>query len=185
MKKWAISLILVLFLTGCSAATELERGMALRSSLLKAQAVTWDAEVTARYEDRSYTFGLNCRFDGQGNMAFTVTAPETISGIQGTVSQAGGDLRFADTALYFELLTDDQLSPITAPWILMKTLRSGYITSACEEDGLLRLSIDDSYEEDALKLDVWCSEEGLPVRGEILYDGLRILSMEVKNVVIS
>ena len=185
MKKWAISLIMLLFLVGCSAATELERGMALRGSLLKAQEVAWDAEVTARYEDRSYTFGLNCRFDGQGNMAFTVTAPETISGIQGTVSQAGGNLRFEDTALYFELLTDDQISPITAPWILMKTLRGGYITSGCEENGLLRLSIDDSYEEDALKLDVWCSEDNLPIRGEILYDGLRILSMEVKNVVIS
>lgn len=185
MKVRVISLFLVLFLTGCSASSELERGMALRSSLLKSHCVSFDAEVTARFEDRSCSFGLSCQFDERGNMRFTVTSPESISDIQGTVDQKGGNLCFADTALYFELLTDQQISPVTAPWILMKALRSGYITAACTEEGMLRLSVDDSYEENALNLDIWCGEGEIPVRGEILRDGLRIVSMEVKNFVIS
>ncbi len=37
----------------------------------------------------------------------------------------------------------------------MKTLRSGYITSAGMDGGRLRLTIDDSYEDDALHLDIW------------------------------
>lgn len=183
--KRVIPLFLVLILTGCHATSELERGMALRSSILKAESVTLDAVVTAEFEDRSCTFELNCGFDKQGNMAFTVSAPESISGIQGTVSQEGGNLRFQDTALYFELLTDDRISPVTAPWIFMKALRSGYITSGCVEETGLRLSIDDSYEDDALNLDIWCGENDLPCRGEILSEGMRILSIEVKNMTIS
>ena len=50
---------------------------------------------------------------------------------------------------------------------------------------MLRLSIDDSYEEDALHMDIWLNAENVPVRGEILYDDRRILSLDVKNFAIS
>lgn len=185
MKKWAIPLILALFLAGCQTSSELERGMALRSSVLKAEQTELDAKITASFEDRSGTFQLHCTFNKQGDMSFTVTAPESISGIQGTVSQEGGKLRFADTVLFFELLTDEKLSPVTAPWIFMKALRGGCITSACTENGQLRISVDDSYEDDALNLDIWCGENDLPQYVEILSDGMRILSIEVKNMTFS
>jgi len=113
-------------------------------------------------------------------MTFCVTAPESIAGIEGSLSYAGGTLDFADTALQFDLLADDQLTPVSSPWILLKTLRSGYIASACYEEELLRLTVDDSYEEDALRLDIWLRDE-CPVRSDVLYDGKRILSMEVKD----
>lgn len=183
--KRVISLFFVLLLTGCRASTELERGMALRSLLLKAEAVSFDARVTAEYEDRKGSFTLHCQFDNQGDMAFTVTEPESIAGIRGTVSQEGGRLLFEDNALFFELLTDKRISPVTAPWILMKTLRSGYITSVCTEGEQLRLTINDSYREDAQQLDIWCGEKDMPLRAEILSEGMRILTIEVKNPVIS
>jgi len=184
MKIGAISLILVLLLTGCNASSELERGMALRSSLLKAQECLLETEITAQYDDLSYTFSMDCSFDTLANMTFTVTKPETISGIRGSISHEGGRLRFDNTALYFGLLTDDQISPVAAPWILMKTLRSGYLTSACTEGEFTRLSIDDSFEDDALHLDIWLDSRNTPVRAEIVYDDLRILSLNVKTFVI-
>ena len=68
-----------------------------------------------------------------------------------------------------------------APWILMQGLTGGYLTSAGMEDGFVRVSVDDSYAGEALHLDVWLSGQDLPIRGEILYEGRRIVSLSVKN----
>lgn len=185
MKRICATVIFLLFLTGCSdASSEIERGMALRRQLLQASSCSFDAEITADYGDKLHIFSLSCQGNEKGDVTFSVTEPETIRGITGAIAQEKGSLTFDDKALYFELLTDDQLSPVSAPWILLKTLRSGYLTSACMEEGLLRLTIDDSYEEDALQLDIWLDEKDLPQRAEILYDGRRILSLVVKNFVI-
>lgn len=175
-------LLILLILTGCAnAASEIERGMALRSKLLQANGCSFDTGVTADYGDKLYTFSLACEADAAGTLTFTVTEPESIAGIAGTIGKDGGRLTFDDTALQFDLMADDQLSPVSAPWVFLKTLRGGYLTSACEEDGLLRLTIDDSYEDDALQLDIWLAEGDLPVRVEMLYGNRRIVSMDVKN----
>ena len=186
MKRALALVLLLLMLAGCSTEPkEIQRGMALRSKLLSAQSCSFDAKITADYGDKLHTFSMACQGDNQGNLTFTVTEPESIAGITGTVSDEGGKLTFDDAALHFELLADDQVTPVSAPWILLKTLRSGYLTSACEEDGMLRLTIDDSYEDDALHLDIWLNEEDVPLRGEILYDDRRILSLDVANFTIS
>jgi len=186
MKRACAALLCLFILTGCSATPkEVERGMALRRELLSAQGCSFDAAITADYGDKLHTFTMSCRGDNQGNLTFAVTEPETIAGITGEISDEGGKLTFDDTALHFELMADEQVTPVSAPWILLKTLRSGYLTSACEEDGLLRLTIDDSYEDDALRLDIWLNGEDKPLRAEILYDERRILSLEVTNFEVS
>ena len=48
-----------------------------------------------------------------------------------------------------------------------------------------RLTMDDSYAEDALRMEIWLNGDDLPVRGEIYYGGRRILSLDVKNFVLS
>lgn len=186
MKKAGICFLLVCFLTGCSGASkEIERGMALRAQLLKAASCSFDTEITADYGDRIYQFSLSCQGDSQGNVTFAVTAPESIAGITGRIDHGAGQLCFDDAALQFDLMADGQVTPVSAPWILLKTLRSGCLTAAGVEGDLLRLTIDDSYEDDALRLDIWLDAENTPVRGEILYDGRRILSLSVTNFVIA
>lgn len=159
----------------------MERGLALRSTLLAAKGCSFEAEITADYGDSIHVFSVSCSADSQGNLTFTVTKPETIAGISGTVSESGGKLTFDETALQFPMLADDQVTPVTAPWLFLKTLRSGYITSVCNEDALLRLTINDSYEADALQVDIWVNENDQPIRSEILYDGRKILSLNVIN----
>lgn len=182
MKKVGALLILLCFLSGCSGASkEIERGMALRSKILKASECSFDAAITADYGDKLYSFSMACQADPQGNLTFTVTAPETLAGISGRVGSDGGKLTFDDTALQFDLMADGQVTPVSAPWVFLKTLRSGCLTSAGTEDGVLRLSIDDSYADDALHLDIWLDGEDLPARAEILYGGRRILSVAVTN----
>lgn len=155
--------------------------MALRTKLLGSDGCTFRADITADYGDRLYAFSVSCEGNSQGDLSFTVAEPEPISGIAGTVTRGSGFLTFDDTALQFPLLADGQLAPVSAPWVFLRTLRSGCLTSAGADGELLRLSIDDSYREDALHLDIWLGEEDLPVRAEILYGERKILSMDVRD----
>ena len=181
MKRLSVLLSVLLFLGGCSGKQEeLERAMTLRAKLLASEC-SFDAKITADYGDKLYVFAMTCQGDSRGNLTFTVTEPESIAGITGILSQDGGKLTFDDTALAFPLMADDQLTPVSAPWIFLKTLRGGYLTSANTEEELLHLTIDDSYEEDALQLDIWLDGEDKPILAEILYDGRRILTISVSN----
>ena len=181
MKRIVCIICLLALLTGCSGENEaLNRAMALRTKLLS-KSVSFETVITADYGDRTYTFSADCNADPQGTLNFKVTQPQSIAGISGSVSATGGKLTFDGYALAFELMADGQVTPVSGPWILMNTLRSGYLTSCGIEGGMLRLAIDDSYEENALHLDIWLGDEDLPVRGEVLWQGNRILSMEVKN----
>lgn len=176
---WTV-LLMIPFLTGCKSS-ELDKAMELRAQLLKAESCAFDAQVTADYGDRLYSFSMDCQGDSQGDLCFTVTQPESIAGISGSIRNARGVLTFDDTTLEFPLLADDSLTPVSAPWILLKTLRSGYITSVGTEGGRIRLSIDDSFDDDALRLDIWLEEETRPVQADILYRGQKILSLEVSD----
>lgn len=176
----AIPFVLVMF-TGCLGENkELDRAMELRAELL-CHNCSFHTEITADYGEEVYSFGMYCEGDSKGNLGFEVTSPETISGIRGRVSGDVGALTFSDAVLEFPLLADDQVTPVSAPYLLLKTLQGGYVRSVGEEDNLLRMTIDDSYEEDALQLDIWLDESNLPVRAEILYDGRRILTMVVRD----
>lgn len=181
MKKILCLVWVVIMLAGCGQSNELlDRAMEMRAELISSK-VRFDAEITADYGDKSYTFCMACSADTDGTLSFEVTEPKSIAGITGSISATGGKLTFDDVALAFELMADEQLSPVSAPWILMRTLRSGYLTSCNEEDGLLRLAIDDSYEEDALHLDIWLDAENRPQAADIYWQGRRLLSVTVSN----
>ena len=182
MKRIAALLCMVLLLSGCGGTDQtMDRAMAFRSQLLAAGGCSFDADITADYGDKSYTFSMACTADDRGAVSFSVTKPETISGITGSVAATGGMLTFDDKALSFALMADGLVTPVSAPWVLLKTLRSGYLTSCGQEGEYLRLAIDDSYEADALHLDIWLGDEDLPVRGEVLWQGRRLLSIAVTN----
>ena len=182
MKRIAAAILAFVLLTGCTGKRdELDRAMKLRASLLGCLGCSFDVAITADYGDEIYQFAMQCEGDGRGNLSFTVTKPESIAGITGEISSGEGKLIFDDVALQFPLMADDQVTPISGPWILMKTLLGGYLTAANEEDDLLHLTIHDSYEDDALQMEIWLNGENKPVCGEILYDGRRIVTMTVEN----
>lgn len=179
----AILLLMTLLLLGCSEENdELQRGLALREKLLKNDC-SFTARITAVYGDLSYTFTVACTAAAGGDMQFSVEEPETIAGITGSLSGNGGRLTFDDEALAFSMLADGEVSPVSAPWLLMKTLRAGYIRSCCSDDSGLRLSIDDSYEANALRLDIWLGESDLPIFAEVLWQGRRVLSIQIENFI--
>lgn len=181
MKKIGLIMACFLLLLGCSKENGgLNKAMELRTSLLNS-ACRFEATITADFGDKTYTFTMECAADDQGNITFTVLAPESIAGISGTVQSQGGALTFDDTALAFPLEADGLLSPVSGPWVMIQALRSGYIRSCGQEEGLWRVTVDDSFQEDALTLDIWLDEEGLPVRADIYEENRRILAFEVKD----
>ena len=180
--RW-ISLVLVaLLLTGCGVHNcELDQVMELRAQLLSGQGCSFEAVVTAEYSDKTYAFTVDYQSDSQGNVTFTVKKPETIEGITGSITAEGGKLTFDDKALAFELLADGQVTPVSAGYLLVKTLRSGYVRGCGRDGDEIQVLIDDSYQEDALHLDIRMNRENEPVSAGILYKDRRFLSMEVKN----
>ena len=173
--------ILLLFLCGCSVEqSELDTALKLRSKL-QTVGCRFEAGITADYGDKTYQFSLSCEADAAGDARFTVLSPESISGITGEIKQGSGSLTFDDTALAFALLADGLASPVSGPWVMLKALRSGYIRSCCMEDGMLRLTVNDSYEQNALALDIWLDENSQPFRADIFAENRRILTITVQN----
>ena len=182
MKKLATLMIALVILTGCTGKRDqMDRAMKLRADLLGSGGCSFTAHLTADYGDAIHEFTLYCEGWNNGDLGFRVEAPDTISGITGRFKGKEGALTFDDVALTFPLLADGQVIPVSGPWILLKTLLGGYLTACNQEDDLLHLTINDSYEEDALQMEIWLDENDLPVQGEIIYGGRRILTMQIEN----
>ena len=182
MKKlWILAAVLILF--GCSGeSSELNRGMALREKLLNCESCSFTAEVTADFGDKIYVFILSCQGNKDGSLSFSVVKPESISGISGTLSAGGGKITFdEDRAVAFPMLAEGEVTPVSGPWILYNTLRSGYISACGMEGERLRLTLNDSYEEEALQVDVWLDAGDRPETAEILWRGRRVLTVCVTD----
>ena len=182
MKRILMIFMLLFLLPGCgNAKSSVKPGMELRTRLLNSDGCRFNAEITADYGTLVQCFTVECIADSAGNVEFTVVEPDVISGITGKISQDVGHLTFNDRALAFSLLADGQIAPVSSPWIFLKTLRSGYIRACDTNKNGTHLIIDDSYEDDALQLDVYLSVDNIPQQADILWRGKRILTISVKD----
>lgn len=173
------------FLCGCGRReANLDRVTALREKMLSCEKCSFTAQITADYGDKIYDFTMDCIADKNDDLSFTVVEPKSIEGIKGSFNAQGGELTFDDIVLTFPKLADGELSPVSAPWLIVKTLLGGYLSSCGMDDHGLRVTIDDTYEEDALQLDLWLNEQNAPYYVEILWQGRRILTVNVDNFVI-
>lgn len=155
--------------------------MAFRSRLLRAEKVSFQAEITADYGDKLQGFTMDCRADNQGRVDFTVLAPESIAGISGYMEQGEGKLTYDDVALGFDLIAENLCSPVSSPWIMLKSLRQGELTAVSPDGELTRLTLNDTLGEETIVLDVWLNKENIPVQADICKDGRRYLSIAVKD----
>ena len=180
MKRIAVSVLLVCFLFGCSYGTDpLERPLKFREALNNASEVEFKAKVTADYFEELYTFEMDCAVDELGELSFRVCAPQTIAGITGFISDEL-NLTFDDTVLALKPVDGDQASPIMAPWLLIKALKSGYIYACTALDSGYCVSVRDSYEDDAMLLEVKFDEYDNPLFAEFFCNDRRILCIELE-----
>lgn len=180
MKRLLSVVLLLLVLCACTQQDGVSQAVAIRDRLLSAEGCSFVADISADYGDKIYSFTMNCTFDAMGNMNFNVQQPVSISGVTGQIRDADGFLTFDDKLLAFELLADDQITPVSAPWIVVKTIRSGYINACAQRDGIVHVTFDDSYEENALQVDVWFQDQNVTA-AELLWCGRRIMTISVKS----
>lgn len=174
-----VLLLLMIFMTGCSAQDAgMDAAMELRSRCLGAASVSFEADICADYIETVERFSLECRFDGSGTMEFAVEEPQNIAGISGTVAGTEGTVGFDETSLAFPLMAQGRLSPLSAPWVLMKAIREGAVISTVREEESWHLTIDDSYADHPLTVDIWL-EEGAVTAAEIAWEGRRCVTMDV------
>lgn len=182
MKKFASLVLCILLLCGCkSSGQEMDRIMSFRQTILQAESISFYCDIIADYGEYIHNFSLDCTFDSAGNMKFKVMKPDSISGITGTVASDGGKLTFDDMILGFPLLADGYISPVSAPWLFMKTLRSGYLDGCGRTDDGWLISAYDSYESDTMEVQIYTNPEFIPSSAEFLWGGRRILSLCVSN----
>lgn len=174
---------MVLLFSGCSASGEAQTVEALRETIAQAQEIRLQCEIQAAYTDGVECFTLLCTQKGDEAMTFQVLAPEAIEGIQGTVDETDGTLRYDGAILGFPLLARQRLSPVSGPWVMLRALRSGCLTGWSREGEIYHLTLDDSYGDDPLTVDVWIREKTL-LSGEISWRGQRQLSIQVEECVV-
>ena len=136
MKRLAAFVVCLVLLSGCSADTAIEKPMTLRNRLMNSNGFSFVATIIADYGEKYYEFEMDCQVQTSGELSFSVSKPESISGISGTVTEKGASLKFDDKVLAFEMLADDQITPVIAPWLTVRALLSGYI-HAVGRDGAL------------------------------------------------
>ena len=181
----AAAAVLILLLSGCGRKeSQMNRALALRERVQKG-SISFDVEITADYGDRLVTFTLACQSDPEGSLSFQVLEPESIAGISGRIAGEKGKRTFDEAVLAFPMMADGLLAPVSAPWIFLKTLRTGYLSSAGMEGASLRLCMEDSYQDDALHVDIWLDEENAPQRAEILHEGQKYLSLAIRSFMVS
>ena len=180
MKRILFLFLCVALFSGCkSQKNELDRAMSLRQRLLDANGCSFRVQIFADYEDSIYSFIMDCTADEYGNVSFSVVEPESIEGICGSVSSEGGMLTFDEELLAFPLLADGQITPVSAPWVMLKSLRGGYIQGAGASETGIQICLEDSYQEDPLTVEIYTDQKDFPISAEILWRGKRILSMQI------
>lgn len=168
---------MLVFLMGCGGPDPaMDAALALRTRCLGAEKVCFRTDIRADYITEYEDFSLECEIGQDGTAAFRVLDPEDIADIRGSVRGTEGTVEFDETVLAFPLLAQGRLSPVSGPWVLLKAIRSGCIIAAGQEGELLHVTIDDSYADNALTVDLWL-EDGTPTQAEIAWEGRRCLMM--------
>ena len=182
MKRLLSILLIAVTLSGCNSGEKsVDKVIALRSNLQRGESCSFDACVSADYGETLSYFELACKLDNQQNWGITVLQPENIAGITCKITAGNGKLTFDDKVVAFELITDDQLTPISAPWLAIKALSGGYISSVTDKESGLLVRLDDSYNDILYSVDLWVNENNLPYFAEIIWQGKRIVSMDINN----
>lgn len=182
--KKILSLLLAFalwLLCGCAREdSEMQRALDFRTALLQSGGCAFTAEVTADYGEQVYRFTMDCTWSPDGGAALTLTAPQTLEGIRAEVSADGARVVYEDTAVGFESLAGGRLAPMALPYLLGSGWYEGYISACGMENGLLRMTCLEGYEEEELAVDTWLdTQSGQPCRCEISYQGQTLLIAEI------
>lgn len=173
--------MVLLCLSGCGKSEgPTQKALDFRTALMQEEGCSFTADITADYGDKLYVFSVSAECSGD-ETKITVLSPDSIAGIVATVSADGAKLSFEDTCLDFGKLANGYVSPVSAPWLLHRCWIGEYIAYAGADGDLERITYLKGYNKQEVTLDTWLSADGVPVHAEVLYDGVRCLTIEIKD----
>lgn len=182
MRRIITVICLLILLAGCGGNNaELDKAMTLRKNVISAEKCSFRASITAEYDDIIHSFDLKCETEKNHEMLFEVVKPDTIAGITGKITQSDGMLTFDNEMLAFALLIDGRLSPISAPWLMLQMIKGGYIVACGEEGDGAHIQLEDTYEGEKILLDLYTDKHNKPIRADIIWNGMRSLSVVVSD----
>ena len=175
-------MICLLLFSGCTISSGgIDRAIELRQRFQSADGCQFDCTVQADYGEYLFTFGLSCKASVDGTIQFLVTKPDSVNGITGYIDNKGGKLTFDDQVLAFPPLADGYLSPVIAPWLLVKALSNGYISYVDASDGEIIIGFDDSFHQKPLQTRLRLDDTNTPVGCEFIWHNVCIVSMQISN----
>jgi len=170
----AVLMMTMLLLTSCKAADKtLRDALTFREILQEHGGASFTASITTEVDSRTYAFTLASVYTCGGTAELTVLAPDSISGIQASLTALDATMSFEGAALDFGTLCETMTSPLYAPFVFGRCWEEGYIDSAGKDGEAYRVTYRLGYEHDELILETWFSS-GVPVRCE-LYQGETLL----------
>lgn len=181
--KTTILLSLCLLLTGCAprADSPEARFQTLRDQLRDLKQLNAQAELTADYGERVYSYTVDIAGTGQvGTM--TVTEPENIAGTVLQWSDGSTRLTCEEVTLETGPLPGD-LSPAQAVPVLLACCEEGTVL-ACgwEDDKSLLCAQLEHPEDDSLTASCWFDADTLALRRcELARDGQTVLTMNLSS----
>lgn len=177
----AMVMVCLFLLSACSGKdSHLNSGIIFRTKLVQQNGCRFQAEITADNGSDVLQFCLNCDADGQGNINFVLTEPETLAGVSGTITENGGKITYDGMSVDFGLLLQDAVAPAAAPALLINSWISGYILWGGEEGEIYQLCCEQELEGHILEVESFFKNE-LPFYAEVCYNGSRILEIRINE----
>jgi hypothetical protein len=178
MKKTLVllSLLFAFLLSGCGNAA-LQRYESFAEDLRERDALSFTAELTASYPDRTAQFSLRYALE-DGVQRVTVLAPERISGISARVEQGKTALEYDGLILDTGDLNEFGLSPMSALPLLVDALSHAHADAFWTEEDtqVVKLLYDDH-----TNVQVWFTGEMIPTHAELICEGAVTVACDIKN----
>ena len=175
-----MALLLAVTLTGCGGISRRQDPAEEFRSRVRSEPAGFSARITADYIASREVFSVDCRWDPAKKLTFSLTEPEELAGIRGSVAAPEETVLFENAVLALPPVAEGRILPAAGPYLLMKALAGGQLISSVQEGELLHLTLRESYESSASEAEVWL-KEGIPVAAEISRSGKRALSMELSR----
>lgn len=183
MKKCVPMMALCLLLCGgCGKTKTVERDP--RESYRAMTGCEMTAVVTCEQAGLEWSATLQCSYVPEGESTVEVVEPLELAGVRAVIREEDWSLEYGDLCLDAGTLSDESVSPATAPVRLMNALREGWLLEEDREDWgdvpCVRLALDQTGTSGGdIVTAVWLrTEDGTPLRGEISVDGEMILYVE-------
>jgi len=185
-RRWvvALSLAWILSLSACGVKKNraLQDALDFRSSLAAAGGCSFQADISARYDEADQMFSGACRYKTEEGAEITLTAPDTIAGIQAKVTKDGADVSFEDTAVAFGPLAEGSFAPMAIPYILGSCWAGEWIESAGEENGSVHVVYEKGCGNEQIRVDTWFSAEtGEPELAELSGSGQKAATVRLSD----